>query len=100
MNISIENLLETVSHRQNRMCIKGTATTVHRIARWWRLGMTADEIASEYEHLGLAGVHAALAYYFANRENMDKEIEDDITEERKIISEHSHHKRVPDKEAA
>ena len=99
MNNSIENLLNPVSHRQNRMCVKGTATTVHRIARWWRTGMTADEIAADYEHLTLAGVHAALAYYFINREKIDAEIEADIMEERRIISEHSRHKRMPEMEA-
>ena len=82
------------------MCVKGTATTVHRIARWWRTGMTADEIAADYEHLSLAGVHAALAYYFANREKIDTEIDADIAEERKIVSEHSRRIRMSGKEAA
>lgn len=100
MNNSIENLLDVVSDRQNRMCVKGTATTVHRIARWWRTGMTADDIAADYEHLTLAGVHAALAYYFINRERIDAEIEADIMQERRIISEHSYHKRMPEMEAA
>ena len=100
MNISITDLLEPVPHRENRMCVKGTATTVHRLARWWRTGMTADEIAAEFPHLGLAGVHAALAYYFANRELIDKEIEVDITEERRIVSENSRLKKTPQKEAA
>ncbi len=94
MNISIENLLEPVSHRHNRMCVKGTATTVHRIARWWRLGMTADEIADEFPHLSYAGVYAALAYYFANREKIDSEIDTEIEAERKLIKEHSRRKIV------
>ena len=98
MNISIIDLLEPIPHKKNRMCVKGTATTVHRIARWWRTGMTADEIAADYEHLSLAGVHAALAYYFANREQIDSEIEAEIAEERKIVNEHSRHKRLPFKE--
>jgi len=100
MNVSIIDLLEPVPHRKNRMCVKGTATTVHRIARWWRTGMTADEIAADYEYLSLAGVHAALAYYFANREKIDTEIDADIAEERKIVSEHSRRIRMPEKEAA
>ncbi len=100
MNVSIIDLLELVPHRKNRMCVKGTATTVHRIARWWRTGMTADEIAADYEHLSLAGVHAALAYYFANREKIDTEIDADIAEERKIVSEHSRRIRMSGKEAA
>ena len=41
------------------------------------MGMSPEEIALEYPHLSLAQVHAALAYYHANRE----EIEVDISEE-------------------
>jgi len=36
-----------------------------------------EEIALEYPHLTLAHVHAAIAYYLANRD----EIEDDIAAE-------------------
>jgi len=39
--------------------------------------MSPDEIALEYPHLTLAQVHAALAYYHVNRD----EIEADIAEE-------------------
>ncbi len=35
---------------------------------------SADEIASEYD-LDLADIYAALAYYFANREQVDRSIE-------------------------
>ncbi len=100
MNISIIDLLEPIPHKKNRMCVKGTATTVHRIARWWRTGMNADEISAEYEHLSLAGVHAALAFYFANREQIDAEIEADIAEERSLVNEYSQHRRMSEKEAA
>jgi uncharacterized protein (DUF433 family) len=41
------------------------------------MGMTPDEIALEYPHLSLAQVHGALAYYHANR----NEIEADLAEE-------------------
>ena len=38
-----------------------------------KLGRSADEIASEYG-LSLADIHAALAYYFDNREEIDLSI--------------------------
>ena len=41
------------------------------------MGMAPEDIALEYPHLTLAQVHAALAYYHANRE----EIEADISRE-------------------
>jgi uncharacterized protein (DUF433 family) len=65
------------SIRGGRPKIAGTGLTVRRIAGWYKMGMSPDEIALEYAHLTLAQVHAALAYYHANRE----EIEADIAEE-------------------
>jgi uncharacterized protein (DUF433 family) len=51
--------------------IRGRRITVQDIALWHeRLGKSADEIAAEY-NLTLADVHAALAYYFDHREEID-----------------------------
>jgi uncharacterized protein (DUF433 family) len=63
--------------RAGRPKIAGTGLTVRRIVGWYKMGMTPEEIALEYPHLTLAQVHAALAYYHANRE----EIEADIAQE-------------------
>jgi uncharacterized protein (DUF433 family) len=63
--------------RGGRPKIAGTGLTVSRIAGWYKLGMTPEEIALEYPHLTLAQVHAALAYYHVNRE----EIETDLAQE-------------------
>jgi hypothetical protein len=41
--------------------------------------MTPDEIAVEYPHLTLAQVHAALAYYHANREEIEVDIAREAT---------------------
>ena len=54
--------------------IAGHRITVQNIAIWHdRLGWSADEIASEYD-LELADIYAALAYYFAHREEIDQSI--------------------------
>jgi uncharacterized protein (DUF433 family) len=60
--------------RQGRPCIAGTGVTVRRIVGWHNLGLTPEEIAVKIEHLTLAQVHAALAYYHANREEIDSDI--------------------------
>jgi uncharacterized protein (DUF433 family) len=55
-------------------CIAGRRIAVEHIAVWHeRLGLSADEIAGEYD-LDLADVYAALAYYFAHREEIDRSI--------------------------
>ena len=40
------------------------------------MGLSADEIASEYD-LSLADIHAALAYYFDHRAEIDRSIQED-----------------------
>jgi uncharacterized protein (DUF433 family) len=56
--------------------IAGRRIRVQDIAIWheW-MGMSVDEIASGYQ-LTLADVHAALAYYFDHREEVDQAIRD------------------------
>lgn len=54
--------------------IAGRRIKVQDIAIWHdRMGMTADQIANEYD-LTLADVYAALAYYFDHREEIDRSI--------------------------
>jgi uncharacterized protein (DUF433 family) len=63
--------------RAGRPKIAGTGVTVMRVAAWYKMGQTPEEIATQYGHLRLAQVHAALAYYHANPE----EIEGDLAQE-------------------
>lgn len=57
--------------------IAGHRITVQNIVIWHeRLGLNADEIATEYD-LTLGDVHAALAYYFDHQEEIDRAIRDD-----------------------
>ena len=56
--------------------IAGHRITVENIVIWHeRMGKSADEIATEYD-LTLAGVYAALAYYFDHRAEIDQAIEE------------------------
>ncbi len=60
--------------RGGRPRIAGTGVTVRRIVGWYKLGLTPEEIADEIDHLTLAQVHAALAYYHANREEIEADL--------------------------
>ena len=56
--------------------IAGRRIRVLDIAIWHeRMGKSADEICAEYG-LSLAEVHAALAYYFDHRDEIDRSIAD------------------------
>jgi uncharacterized protein (DUF433 family) len=57
--------------RAGRPKIAGTGVTVMRIVGWYKMGLTPEEIAAQYGHLSLAQVHAALAYYHANPEEIE-----------------------------
>lgn len=62
--------------RGGRPRIAGRGITVENIAIWHeRLGQSVDQIAVEHD-LGLAEVHAALAYYFDHKQEIDRSIEE------------------------
>lgn len=54
-----------------RLRINGTRISVQQIASLFRRGLSAEDIEQTYEHLSLAQVFAALAYYLANRDEVD-----------------------------
>jgi uncharacterized protein (DUF433 family) len=57
--------------------IAGRRITVANVAIWHeQMGWSVEEIAAEFD-LALADVHAALAYYFDNREEIDQRIRED-----------------------
>ena len=60
--------------------IAGTGIAVRRVVGWYKLGLNPEEITEQLPHLTLAQVYAALAYYHANRE----EIETDIAHEERV----------------
>jgi uncharacterized protein (DUF433 family) len=67
-------IVHTADIRGGRPRIAGTGVTVQRIVSWYKLGLSPEEIADELGHLSLAQVHAALAYYHANREEIESAI--------------------------
>ena len=77
--------------RGGRPRIAGTGITVRRIAGWSKLGLAPEEMVHRIGHVTLAQVHAALAYYYANREEIEadiaaEEIEGDTLEQAYLMS--------------
>jgi uncharacterized protein (DUF433 family) len=58
-----------------RPCIAGTGVSVRRIAVLHNMGEIPEEIVRSFGHLSLAQVHAALAYYYANKAEIDADLE-------------------------
>ena len=60
--------------RGGRPIIAGTGISVRTIAEESNRGCSPEEIVTDRPHLTLAQVHAALAYYFANKQEIDEDI--------------------------
>ena len=61
--------------RGNRPILSGTGVSVRGIVVRYKRGLTPEEIADSYGHLSLAQVYAALAYYHANQEEIEADLE-------------------------
>jgi hypothetical protein len=49
--------------------------SVHAVAVRHQEGMSAEQILDQFPDLDLSRIHAALAYYYANREQIEAELE-------------------------
>ena len=87
--IDIGSLVTRTENLNNRRpTIAGTRTSVSRIAVLYLHGAGAEEIARRMSHLSLAQIYAALAYYHANRHEIDAELADAETEYWKLVELH------------
>lgn len=95
MSIDIGSLIVSSPEiRHGRPCIAGTGISVHRIAIWYKLGHTPEEIARRYGHINEAQVHAALAHYHANRDQIEVEIAADEAAEDRLEQEYLREKQT------
>ena len=75
--MSIESIeISTLLVQDPEICggllrIDGTRMTVNQIAVWYKQGYSPEEIADQYPHLMLSQVYTALAYYHANKEEVE-----------------------------
>lgn len=71
-----------------RPILAGTGVTVRRIVIWHKLGLIPEEIVDRVGHLSLAQVHAALAYYYANRDAIDADLAEEEADYEQLMREH------------
>ena len=70
-----DRITKTADVCGGKACIAGHRIRVMDIVIWHEdLGMSPDEIAAAYTELSLSDVHAALAYYFDNVEEIRGDI--------------------------
>ena len=79
---AIEKIVANPETAGGQPRIAGTRFTVKQIVIWHEyLGLSADEIATEY-HLELSDIYAALSWYFDHQEAINQSIreEEDLAE--------------------
>jgi uncharacterized protein (DUF433 family) len=73
-----KHITKTPGVRGGRACIAGHRIRVMDIVVWHELrGYSADEIAGMFPGITLADIHAALAYYFDNRAEIEADFRND-----------------------
>jgi uncharacterized protein (DUF433 family) len=81
MAVQLDTVLEQSPETcGGRLRIAGTRITVHQIAALDKQGYTARAIIDNCPYLTYAQVYAALAYYHANRQEIDAQLMQDEQE--------------------
>lgn len=64
--------------------IAGKGITVRRIVTWYKRGLNAEEISDHIGNLTLAEVYAALAYYHANKTEVETDLAMQAAESKRL----------------
>jgi len=88
-------IVRSADIRGGRPRIADTGVTVRRIVNWYKLGLSPEEIADRIGHLSLAQVHAALAYYHANRGEIEADLKEERMETERLERQHSQSPDTP-----
>jgi type III restriction enzyme len=65
-----------------RSVIEGTRIPVWSIIKWYKLGMSFEEIMREFPNLHPAQIHDAFSYYYDHQEEIERDIRDNENEAR------------------
>ena len=76
--------------RGGRPIIAGTGTTVRTVVGLYKLGLTAEEIATQLPHLNLTQIYAALTYYHMHVDEIEADIDADSEEKLMRLAEMNH----------
>jgi uncharacterized protein (DUF433 family) len=74
-----QHVSSTPGVANGKPCVAGTRIRVQDIVIRTELGDSADDLVRAWPHITLADVHAALAYYYDNRDEIDRQIRDSDT---------------------
>ena len=71
--------------RGGRPYVVGAGVSVRRVVDLaYRQGLSAEQIVEQMPHLTLAGIYAALAYYHANRSEIEGYLAEEDADDRRL----------------
>ncbi|MBI4203353.1 MAG: DUF433 domain-containing protein [Chloroflexi bacterium] len=73
-----------------RPCVAGSGVMVRTIAVRHMQGKTVRQILKDWPYLDEARIYAALAYYYANKERIDADLEEDERLGRELAAKYPH----------
>jgi uncharacterized protein (DUF433 family) len=73
---------------EGRPRITGKRFSVEQIATLTKEGLSPQQILQEYNFLALAEVHAALAYYYANQEQIEQYLIEESAEYQQLLAQY------------
>jgi uncharacterized protein (DUF433 family) len=87
------NLVRTPGVCGGRLRIDGTRMTVNQIVTLHKQGLSAEDIVGEYPHRTLSEIYTVLAWYYAHKEEFDRELVAEAEEEEQLAQEHERSKK-------
>lgn len=65
----------------SRSIIRGTRIPVWSLVKWYKLGMSVEDIIREFPQLSPSQVHDAFSYYYDNKDEIEKDIAENENED-------------------
>jgi uncharacterized protein (DUF433 family) len=76
-NVVYSHITKQPGVRGGKACIDDTRIAVVGVVALLKQGLDDQQIVERYPSLNLAQVHAAISYYYENREDLQKDLAED-----------------------
>jgi uncharacterized protein (DUF433 family) len=70
-------LIVKEGYRNGWPVLKGSTITVHNLSVAHNQGRSVEQLAEDLPYIDRSVIYAALAYYYANRERVERELKED-----------------------
>lgn len=74
--VLVGSLIHFPETRYGRPCLAGTGMSIYTCVNLHRMGYTPEQMQENYDHIPLSHFYAAMAYYYANKDDVDEYMAD------------------------